>query len=96
MVHTDIKPENIVFATRDFEETGETVRSSFKHTYRARPGQKYRQQLNPSIRLIDFGSTVCGVPAGPGRMDRLVQTQHYRAPEVIIGKNVFHHCLFQN
>ncbi|ETO00915.1 hypothetical protein RFI_36524, partial [Reticulomyxa filosa] len=68
IIITDLKPENIML------ENDETI----SHTSSNR--QLYYTSKDCSIRLIDFGSAV--FERGLHHM-HLIQTRHYRAPEVV-------------
>ncbi|ETO32262.1 CDC-like kinase 4 isoform 1, partial [Reticulomyxa filosa] len=68
IIITDLKPENIVL------ENDEAI----SHT--SSNGQLYYTPKDCSIRLIDFGSAVFGRNL---HHTHLIQTRHYRAPEVV-------------
>lgn len=71
VVHTDIKPENILFRSRDFLRHG-----------------GFQDPVHTQIALCDFGNAeveaACAAKRGPGSGARIIQTRHYRAPEVIL------------
>lgn len=72
MIHTDIKPENIMFVNASYTVTGVKI---FE-------GQRVevRRINRTDIRLIDFGNLVC-----EGEVhDTTIQTAYYRAPEVVL------------
>lgn len=72
LVHTDLKPENVLLVDSSFD----TVPTS------RRPPCRLRRVLrNADIRLIDFGSATFNDEYHSG----IVSTRHYRAPEVILG-----------
>ena len=72
LVHTDLKPENVLLVDSSFD----TVATS------RRPPSRLRRVLrNADIRLIDFGSATFNDEYHSG----IVSTRHYRAPEVILG-----------
>jgi len=68
LTHTDLKPENILFRDSAFQ------------TVTASSSSSVREVLDPTIRLIDFGSATFDHE----HHSRVVQTRHYRAPEVIL------------
>uniref|UniRef100_A0A5S6R3Q7 Protein kinase domain-containing protein n=1 Tax=Trichuris muris TaxID=70415 RepID=A0A5S6R3Q7_TRIMR len=70
LVHTDLKPENMIFVTDAYDVRPEPTSRK----------KEYRIMRDTSIRLIDFGATVFN------RKDQtaIVSTRHYRAPEVIL------------
>ncbi|KHJ46009.1 hypothetical protein D918_03672 [Trichuris suis] len=70
LVHTDLKPENMIFVTDAYDFRLEPTNRK----------KEYRVMRDTSIRLIDFGATVFN------RKDQtaIVSTRHYRAPEVIL------------
>jgi len=68
LTHTDLKPENILFRNSK-SELSATVNNS-----------EHKKVLDPSIRLIDFGSATFDHE----HHSRVIQTRHYRAPEVIL------------
>eukprot|EP00090_Calanus_glacialis_P047512 TRINITY_DN9907_c0_g1_i2.p1 TRINITY_DN9907_c0_g1~~TRINITY_DN9907_c0_g1_i2.p1 ORF type:complete len:580 (+),score=134.22 TRINITY_DN9907_c0_g1_i2:116-1741(+) len=74
LTHTDLKPENILFYTSDYfkDYIGKKEREERK--------EKVRILKNPEIRLIDFGSTTFDHE----HHSSIIQTRHYRAPEVIM------------
>ena len=76
VVHTDIKPENILLVS------GECVDGNDKDYFRSdttKVGVRKRPK-SLSIRLIDFGSATFDHKYHT----RIVSTRHYRAPEVLL------------
>ncbi|PVV04425.1 hypothetical protein BB560_001075 [Smittium megazygosporum] len=69
MVHTDLKPENVLLTNSDYELIDFGPNKSVK--------TKVLKSTN--IKLIDFGSTTFEDEYHP----TVVSTRHYRAPEVI-------------
>uniref|UniRef100_A0A5K3EG97 Protein kinase domain-containing protein n=1 Tax=Mesocestoides corti TaxID=53468 RepID=A0A5K3EG97_MESCO len=67
--HTDLKPENIMFVSPDFNEI-----------YNEKRGRTIRVARDPSVKVIDFGSAVTEGERHP----TTIQTRHYRAPEVVL------------
>lgn len=95
MIHTDLKPENILLKNHDYD----TVLASHTKVYEAkdqmhimtRPSDLFlliqrgttRILRKTDIVLIDFGSATFQ----HGYHSAVVSTRHYRAPEIILGKN---------
>eukprot|EP01083_Nonionella_stella_P098325 276464_1 len=75
IVFTDLKPENIIFV----EDRLFSVRVD--------DTQQVWLPCNSRIKLIDFGSAVYETPKRSGKRfnNHLIQTRHYRAPEVVLG-----------
>jgi len=73
LTHTDLKPENILFRNSDYDKEYLTQEDREE-------GRKVRILKNPEIRLIDFGSTTFDHE----HHSSIVQTRHYRAPEVVM------------
>jgi len=73
LTHTDLKPENILFHDSDYYKDYLTQEDRDE-------GKKVRILKNPEIRLIDFGSTTFDHE----HHSSIVQTRHYRAPEVVM------------
>jgi len=69
LTHTDLKPENVLFR-----------KSDYYMVYLEKERKKVRILHNPEVRLIDFGSAVFDHEYH----STIVQTRHYRAPEVIM------------
>ena len=76
LTHTDLKPENILFYNSD---SYKDYASAKDREQGGRLG-KIRVLKNPEIRLIDFGSTTFDHE----HHSTIVQTRHYRAPEVVM------------
>eukprot|EP01062_Namystynia_karyoxenos_P041031 TRINITY_DN29843_c0_g1_i1.p1 TRINITY_DN29843_c0_g1~~TRINITY_DN29843_c0_g1_i1.p1 ORF type:complete len:514 (+),score=78.36 TRINITY_DN29843_c0_g1_i1:127-1668(+) len=66
IIHTDLKPENVLFRTSQFLVGPDG----------------YRTMLCQQVVLIDFGSATFDDDADK---DPIIQTRHYRAPEVVLG-----------
>ncbi|KAJ7294770.1 hypothetical protein O6H91_14G023900 [Diphasiastrum complanatum] len=82
LIHTDIKPENILLVSSDYFKVPDYKKTST-------PGKSFKRVPKSSeIKLIDFGSATfeshyhCSV----------VSTRHYRAPEVILGLGWSYPC----
>ena len=73
LTHTDLKPENILFYNSDY------YKEFLPHQDRQQ-SRKVRVLKDPEIRLIDFGSTTFDHE----HHSTIVQTRHYRAPEVVM------------
>ena len=73
LTHTDLKPENILFFSSDYFK-------DYVSQEDREQGRKVRVLKNPEIRLIDFGSTTFDHE----HHSTIVQTRHYRAPEVVM------------
>ncbi|XP_073493390.1 dual specificity protein kinase CLK2 isoform X3 [Phyllobates terribilis] len=71
LTHTDLKPENILFVNSDFELT-----------YNMEKKRDERAVKSTDIRVVDFGSATFDHE----HHSTIVSTRHYRAPEVILGK----------
>lgn len=69
MTHTDLKPENILF-----------IDSSYEIMWNVEKDRDEKILRNCDIKLIDFGSTTFD----DEHHTKIVQTRHYRAPEVIL------------
>ncbi|CAL8100064.1 unnamed protein product [Calicophoron daubneyi] len=69
LVHTDLKPENVLF-----------VDDSYDEVYSKSRGKMIRRIRNPAVKIIDFGSAICADERHP----TTIQTRHYRAPEVVM------------
>ena len=81
LTHTDLKPENILFYSSDYYK-------EFLPGSQDRPqsSRKVRVLKDPEIRLIDFGSTTFDHE----HHSTIVQTRHYRAPEVVMELGMSH------
>jgi dual-specificity kinase len=75
MIHTDLKPENLVFTNRDFSLDDKT---GFKTTTTSTKTSTKTFMTT----LIDFGSAVI---EGKDHKGSIISTRQYRAPEVILG-----------
>ena len=73
LTHTDLKPENILFYSSDYYK-------DFQSDQDRQQCRKVRILKDPEIRLIDFGSTTFDHE----HHSTIVQTRHYRAPEVVM------------
>ena len=73
LTHTDLKPENILFYSSDYYKDFQTDQDR-------QQSRKVRVLKDPEIRLIDFGSTTFDHE----HHSTIVQTRHYRAPEVVM------------
>jgi serine/threonine protein kinase len=94
LTHTDLKPENILFERDDYylESSKENIpehvlkkKEIFGSDY-GREGSDYNLtpymvQRNLKIKLIDFGGAIFS----DDHHSRIVNTRHYRSPEVILG-----------
>jgi len=80
LTHTDLKPENVLFFSSDYIKDYPAVVRVKDEDGRERPKAKVKILKNPEIRLIDFGSTTFDHE----HHSSIVQTRHYRAPEVIL------------
>ena len=75
LIHTDLKPENILLTSSEYHKVASRDYASPTKAFQRVPASS-------AIKLIDFGSATwedhyhCSV----------VSTRHYRAPEVILGK----------
>eukprot|EP00483_Globobulimina_turgida_P013283 UN13307 len=73
VIYTDLKPENIIFAD------GATYYSA---------EEEILVPLSSRIKIIDFGSAVYETAKSKKKYKcnkHLIQTRHYRAPEVVLG-----------
>ena len=73
LTHTDLKPENILFYSSDYYKDVQSEQDR-------QQSRKVRILKDPEIRLIDFGSTTFDHE----HHSTIVQTRHYRAPEVVM------------
>ncbi|KAL6655013.1 hypothetical protein ACP70R_005839 [Stipagrostis hirtigluma subsp. patula] len=78
LIHTDLKPENVLLVSSDYVKLPEPKDGSFSR----------KLPKSSAIKLIDFGSTAYH------HQDRsyIVSTRHYRAPEVILGHGWSYPC----
>lgn len=70
LVHTDLKPENVLLTSGDYDKPTTTG-----------PRAPARVPRHASVRVIDFGSATFE----DAHHSAVVSTRHYRAPEVILG-----------
>jgi len=80
LTHTDLKPENVLFYDSDYVKDYPPGSRRKEGDDRDSRPKKVRILKNPEIRLIDFGSTTFDHE----HHSSIVQTRHYRAPEVIL------------
>ncbi|XBW37529.1 hypothetical protein QEN19_003111 [Hanseniaspora menglaensis] len=84
-IHTDLKPENIVFESNDlsyqYQLTEQYTEKLSTRRLRASNGGKRKIMKLPSIKLIDFGTSIGTNAYHPD----IICTRHYRAPEIILG-----------
>lgn len=84
-IHTDLKPENIVFETNElmyqYQLTEQYTDKLSSRRLRASNGGKRKLIKLPSIKLIDFGTSIGADAYHPD----IICTRHYRAPEIILG-----------
>jgi len=74
LTHTDLKPENILFFNSEYNKDYPPSRDKEEKK------EKVKILKSPEIRLIDFGSTTFDHE----HHSSIIQTRHYRAPEVIM------------
>ena len=74
LTHTDLKPENVLFVSSDYDIY-----------YDTRIKQDVRVVKIWDIRLMNFGSATFD----DEHHSTVVSTRHYRAPEVILGKHSY-------
>jgi len=99
IIYTDLKPENIVFVgNRTIRRPIANMEPNLPHAYHfwkeSEAQKKYRDGANSNlsaeipldtrIKVIDFGSALFSDRAHFNQ--HLVQTRHYRAPEVVLGQ----------
>jgi len=99
IIFTDLKPENIVFVgnrtiRRPIASMEPNLPYAFrywkereaekKHRDRAKVNSTAEIPLDTRIKVIDFGSALFADRAHSNQ--HLVQTRHYRAPEVVLGQ----------
>ncbi|CAA2961484.1 serine threonine- kinase AFC2 isoform X1 [Olea europaea subsp. europaea] len=78
LIHTDLKPENILLFSSEYIKV-----PNYKGSSRSLKEASYYKRISKSsaIKVIDFGSTTYDKQG----QTYTVSTQHYRAPEVILG-----------
>ena len=79
LVHTDLKPENILLLSSAYQRVPCVTSGGMA---------KKRVPVDPTIRLIDFGSATFEHQ----HHSSVVSTRHYRAPEVILGMGWSYPC----
>lgn len=80
LVHTDLKPENVLLVHRDHVEL------TLQHPDQVR--YPLRVPIASSVKLVDFGSATY-----EGEYhSRVISTRHYRAPEVVLGLGWSYPC----
>lgn len=78
-MHTDLKPENILLLSSAYQRVPCVTSGGMA---------KKRVPVDPTIRLIDFGSATFEHQ----HHSSVVSTRHYRAPEVILGMGWSYPC----
>ncbi|KAJ1980804.1 serine threonine protein kinase CMGC group [Dimargaris verticillata] len=78
LVHTDLKPENVLLVSTDSKEV-----PSYRH-----PKRPMKVLTQTDIQLIDFGSATFE----HDYHSSVVSTRHYRAPEIIMGLGWSYPC----
>ncbi|CAK7268343.1 serine threonine protein kinase CMGC group [Sporothrix epigloea] len=81
LIHTDLKPENIVLVDADYQTFTYNRKIPSSSTAVGRQATQRRVLLDTEIRLIDFGSATFQ----DEYHSSVVSTRHYRAPEIILG-----------
>lgn len=94
LTHTDLKPENILLTHNNFNsifdqklfpeqvrKKGEIFGSGYASDVEEALTTPYMEPVDPQIKLIDFG----GSTFRDDYHSRIVNTRHYRSPEVILG-----------
>jgi len=99
IIFTDLKPENIVFVgNRTIRRPIANMEPNLPYAFRfwkereAEKKHRDRAKVNPTaeipldtrLKVIDFGSALFADRAHSNQ--HLVQTRHYRAPEVVLGQ----------
>jgi len=88
IIMTDLKPENIVFVEEPMNPNQANANQSRRSNLVMRSGSgsgnhhKCNKLTSTRIKLIDFGSAVMHKKGATHK--HLIQTRHYRAPEVIL------------
>jgi len=74
VINADLKPENIVFVDDEVD------------TPSKQDSPYFSSRNSNRIKIIDFGSAVIHQPESGRKHNHLIQTLHYRAPEVVLNK----------
>ena len=94
LTHTDLKPENILFIHNSYQEISdptlipehvklkkEVYGSDYLSDFSEISKKPYLKQKRLDIKIIDFG----GATFDKEYHSRIINTRHYRSPEVILG-----------
>lgn len=88
IIHTDIKPENILLVNTDTTSIMNSVSFICMFPDKGHPFNTVILKLDATIQLIDFGSSIFANTRHPS----LITTRHYRAPEVLLGLSWSYPC----
>ncbi|CCK72084.1 serine/threonine protein kinase KNS1 KNAG_0I03000 [Huiozyma naganishii CBS 8797] len=90
IIHTDIKPENILICDESYNEYDlpDDIVNSLSNRRRIASGGKRKILKDPEIKIIDFGSAVFHDEYHPP----VISTRHYRAPEIVFGLGWSYPC----